>query len=97
VFIGTETTETIMTLTTSERIVIDEAAHKAAQAVVRDVIEDIKRIVENAMDKASHGDDRIVKLLETIADAQVHAIGNYASTLKSELQSIRNKNGNKTS
>jgi hypothetical protein len=80
-----------MTLTTSERIIVDQAAYAAAKAVVKDVLTDITRIVENAVEKASTGDDRIVKLLDVIANAQVSAAGSYAATLKAELAAARRK------
>ncbi len=84
-----------MAFTTSERIIINEQAYAAARAVVKDVTKDIKSIVENAMKKATDGDGQILKLLETIADAQVHAAGNYAATLKSELAAARQNSGKK--
>ncbi len=80
-----------MAFTTSERIIIDEAAYAASRAAVKDVMTDITRIVENALAKATTGDDRIMKLLDVIANAQVSAAGSYAATLKAELAAARRK------
>lgn len=82
-----------MSFTTSERIVIDEAAAAAAKAVWRDVVPDIQRIVQAAICEAAAGNTKILELLEGVANAQVSAAGTYAATIKQEIAAARKKSG----
>lgn len=82
-----------MSFTTSERVIIDEVAHQAARAAVRDVLVDIQRVVAAALREADRGNTQVLELLEGLANAQVSAAGSMASTLKSEIAAARKKNG----